>query len=67
MSDLAPVCKICKLLQRIHGLDKMRFEDLKVSVDPSYEPEISIEDSKQIYSWCFKWVKIIYKWLSKHI
>ena len=25
----------------------MRFEDLKVSVDPSYEPEISIEDSKQ--------------------
>ena len=39
--------KYAKLLQRIHGLDKMRFEDLKVSVDPSYEPEISIEDSKQ--------------------
>lgn len=48
MSDLAPVMqKYAKLLQRIHGLDKMRFEDLKVSVDPSYEPEISIEDSKQ--------------------
>lgn len=48
MSDLAPVMqKYTKLLQRIHGLDKMRFEDLKVSVDPSYEPEISIEDSKQ--------------------
>ncbi|WP_053017694.1 oligoendopeptidase F [Staphylococcus haemolyticus] len=48
MSDLAPVMqKYAKLLQRIHGLDKMRFEDLKVSVDSSYEPEISIEDSKQ--------------------
>lgn len=48
MSDLAPVMqKYAKLLQRIHGLDKMRFEDLKVSVDPSYEPEISIEDSEQ--------------------
>ena len=44
MSDLAPVMqKYAKLLQRIHGLDKMRFEDLKVSD----EPEISIEDSKQ--------------------
>ncbi|WP_180542587.1 oligoendopeptidase F [Staphylococcus haemolyticus] len=48
MSNLAPVMqKYAKLLQRIHGLDKLRFEDLKVSVDPSYEPEISIEDSKQ--------------------
>ena len=48
MSNLAPVMqKYAKLLQHIHGLDKMRFEDLKVSVDPSYEPEISIEDSKQ--------------------
>lgn len=48
MSDLAPVMqKYVKLLQRIHGLDKMRFEDLKISVDPTYEPEISIEDSKE--------------------
>ncbi|MCJ1668235.1 oligoendopeptidase F [Staphylococcus sp. NRL 16/872] len=48
MSDLAPVMqKYAKLLQRIHGLDKMRFEDLKISVDPSYEPQISIEKSKK--------------------
>ncbi|NEL11412.1 oligoendopeptidase F family protein, partial [Escherichia coli] len=47
MSDLAPVMqKYAKLLQRIHGLDNMRFEDLKIYVDPDYEPEISIEDSK---------------------
>lgn len=45
--DLAPVMqKYAKLLQRIHELDNMRFEDLKISVDPDYEPEISIEDSK---------------------
>lgn len=30
MSDLAPVMqKYAKILQRIHNLDKMRFEDLK--------------------------------------
>ncbi|HBC4085453.1 TPA: oligoendopeptidase F [Staphylococcus aureus] len=47
MRDLAPVMqKYAKLLQRIHKLDNMRFEDLKISVDPDYEPEISIEDSK---------------------
>ncbi|MCZ4816226.1 oligoendopeptidase F [Staphylococcus aureus] len=47
MRDLAPVMqKYAKLLQRIHELDNMRFEDLKISVDPDYEPEISTEDSK---------------------
>ncbi|HDA4240400.1 TPA: oligoendopeptidase F [Staphylococcus aureus] len=47
MRDLAPVMqKYAKLLQRIHELDNMCFEDLKISVDPDYEPEISIEDSK---------------------
>lgn len=51
MRDLAPVMqKYAKLLQRIHGLDNMPFEDLKISVDPDYEPEISIEDSKIIFS-----------------
>lgn len=48
MSDLAPVMqKYAKLLQRVHGLDKMRFEDLKISIDPTYEPDISIEESKK--------------------
>lgn len=48
MSDLAPVMqKYARLLKHIHGLEKMRFEDLKISVDPDYEPNISIEDSKQ--------------------
>ncbi len=47
MRDLAPVMqKYAKLLQRIHGLDNMRFEDLKDFCTPDDEPEISIEDSK---------------------
>lgn len=48
MSELAPVMqKYAKLLKRVHGLEVMRFEDLKISIDPSYEPDISIEDSKE--------------------
>lgn len=48
MSDLAPVMqKYVKIIQRVHNLDKMRFEDLKISIDPNFEPEISIEESKK--------------------
>ena len=48
MSDLAPVMqKYAKIIQRVHNLDKMRFEDLKISIDPNFEPEISIEESKK--------------------
>ncbi|MBS6049626.1 MAG: oligoendopeptidase F [Staphylococcus epidermidis] len=48
MSDLSPVMqKYAKIIQRVHNLDKMRFEDLKISIDPNFEPEISIEESKK--------------------
>ncbi|OEL02429.1 oligoendopeptidase F [Staphylococcus casei] len=48
MSDLGPIMqKYAKLIQRVHGLDVMNFEDLKVSIDPGYEPEISIDESKE--------------------
>lgn len=48
MSDLAPVMqKYAKIIQRVHNLDTMRFEDLKISIDPNFEPEISIEESKK--------------------
>ena len=47
MSELAPIMqKYAKLLKRVHNLEVMRFEDLKISIDPLYEPEISIEESK---------------------
>lgn len=46
--ELAPhMKKYVKLLQKIHGLEKMTFNDLKLSVDGSFEPEISIEEAKE--------------------
>ena len=47
MNDLAPAMrKYAKLIQRVHGIDKMTYADLKIAIDPDYEPEVSIEDSK---------------------
>lgn len=48
MEELAPAMrKYAKLLQEIHGLDKMTFADLKLPVDDEYEPEITIEESQK--------------------
>lgn len=48
MNELAPhMRKYAKLLQRAHGLEKMTFADLKISLDPSYEPEVTIEESRK--------------------
>ncbi len=48
MKELAPhMRKYAKLLQQVHGLDKMTFADLKISLDASYEPEITVEESKK--------------------
>lgn len=46
--DLAPhMRRYAKLLQNVHGLDKMRYEDLKIPLDPESEPEISVEESRK--------------------
>ncbi|WP_438311741.1 oligoendopeptidase F [Sporosarcina sp. FA9] len=46
--ELAPhMRKYAKLLQKVHGLDKMTFADLKIPLDPTYEPVITIEESKK--------------------
>ncbi|MEO4052918.1 oligoendopeptidase F [Solibacillus sp. CAU 1738] len=48
MSELAPhMRRYAKLLQKTHGLDKMTFADLKISLDPSYEPKITVEESRK--------------------
>ncbi len=39
--------KYAKLLQKIHHLDKMTFADLKIAVDPEYDPSVTIEESKK--------------------
>ncbi|MDR7855098.1 oligoendopeptidase F [Tissierella sp.] len=48
MEHLAPhMRKYAKLLQKIHGLDEMAFADLKLDVDPEFEPKITVEESKK--------------------
>lgn len=48
MEHLAPhMRKYAKLLQRIHGLEEMTFADLKIDVDPDFEPDISVKESRE--------------------
>jgi oligoendopeptidase F len=48
MEKLAPhMRKYANLLQKIHNLDEMTFADLKIAVDPDYEPSITVEGSKK--------------------
>ena len=48
MEKLAPhMRKYAKLLQKIHGLDKMTYADLKLPVDPGYAPPVTIEESRK--------------------
>ncbi|GMG97800.1 oligoendopeptidase F [Tepidimicrobium xylanilyticum] len=47
MEDLAPhMRKYAKLIQKIHNLDEMTFMDLKLTVDPEFEPKISVEEAR---------------------
>ncbi|MER1957183.1 MAG: oligoendopeptidase F [Solibacillus sp.] len=47
-SELAPhMRRYAKLVQKAHSLDNMTFADLKVSLDPTYEPTITIEESRK--------------------
>lgn len=48
MEELAPhMRRYAKLLKKEHGLDKMGYEDLKISLDPEYDPKVTIEESKE--------------------
>ncbi|WP_234122551.1 oligoendopeptidase F [Clostridium hydrogenum] len=45
---LAPhMRKYAKLIKKIHKLDEMTFADLKLAVDPEYDPNVTIEESKK--------------------
>lgn len=47
MSELAPhMRRYAKLLKKVHGLDQMTFADLKISLDPEFEPSITVEESR---------------------
>lgn len=46
--ELAPhMRRYAKLLKRTNNLDEIRFEDLRIPLDPTYEPDVSIEGSKE--------------------
>ncbi|MTI49578.1 MAG: oligoendopeptidase F [Firmicutes bacterium] len=48
MEKLAPhMRKYAKLIKEIYDLDEVTFADLKVSIDPDYDPKVTIEESKK--------------------
>lgn len=48
MEHLAvPMRKYVKLLKDIHGLDKLTYADLHLSVDPDFEPDVTVEASQK--------------------
>lgn len=48
MNELAPhMRRYVKLLQKAHDLQEMTFADLKISLDPSFEPTVSIDESRK--------------------
>ena len=48
MEKLAPhMRRYARLLKKAHGLDKMTYADLKITLDPDYDPQVSIEKSKE--------------------
>ncbi len=47
LEKLAPhMQKYARLLQKCHGLDRMTYADLKLSVDPEYDPSVTVEASQ---------------------
>ncbi len=48
MEKLAPhMKKYARLLQKVHHLDRMTYADLKLPVDPEYDPKVTIEESRR--------------------
>ena len=48
MEKLSPhMRKYARLIQKINKLEEMTFADLKIAVDPGYEPNITVEGSKK--------------------
>ena len=49
MEKLAPAMRrYVTLLKKVHHLDKLTYADLKIAYDPSYEPRVTIEESKNL-------------------
>lgn len=51
MEELAPhMRRYARLLQKTYGLEQMTFADLKIALDPEYEPRVTVEQSKEYIS-----------------
>ncbi len=48
MEKLAPhMRKYAQLLQKVHGLDRMTYADLKLPLDPSFAPQVTMEEAEK--------------------
>ncbi len=48
MDKLAPhMRKYARLIKKVHKLDRMTYADLKLTVDPDYDPRVSMEDAEK--------------------
>lgn len=48
MERLAPhMRKYAKLIQKVYGLERMTFADLKLGIDPEYVPSVTVEGSRE--------------------
>ena len=47
MEKLSPIMrKYANIIKNHYGLDQMTYADLKLSIDPDYEPQVSIEEAR---------------------
>ncbi|WP_350344579.1 oligoendopeptidase F [Proteinivorax tanatarense] len=48
MEKLAPhMRRYAQLIKKLYNLDKVTFADLKVPIDPEYNPKVTVEEAKQ--------------------
>lgn len=48
MEKLAPhMRRYAKLLQKVHGLDKMTYADLKLTLDPAFVPSVTVDAARE--------------------
>lgn len=49
MQELAPhMRKYAKIIQKCYGLEEMTYADLKLPIDPGYEPEVTIDRAEEL-------------------
>lgn len=48
MEELAPhMRRYANILKSVHGLDEIRYSDLKIDVDPNYSPDVTYDQARE--------------------